>query len=57
MECLYGLSQVALSDDLNVAMVYASRYRGPLNAQGDVYLLQRTAAGWVIVHRAMCWIS
>ncbi len=51
------LSRVGISPDNLVAIVYMGEYNGPMSGRGNVYILHRNGAKWVLHATQMVWVS
>ncbi len=50
-------SRVGFNNTLDQALIYVGEVRGPLNGNGDYYLMEKQNGQWVIKDQIMVWIS
>ncbi len=50
-------SRVGFNNTLDQALIYVGQMRGPLNGNGDYYLMEKQNGQWVIKDQIMVWIS
>lgn len=50
-------SRVGFNNMLDQALIYVGQMRGPLNGNGDYYLMEKQNGQWVIKDQIMVWIS